>query len=246
MSDTIEAQNGIRQFDFSVDLLNSILWEYNNSETLNALISAKQTWYNNEQAGFWESWITDVFDLRTCNTFGLIVWAIILGIPITYILPAQTTPPTNPFGFGPDTIGGTPNGNGNFFASNFFGSGQTQTFILSEDQQRILLQMRYRQLVARGTVPEVNKIFADLLVPDYGQLYVIDNYNMTMSIVAPNGFPSFLSFLFTQFDIVPRPAGVKLLLVNASYQAFGFGPDSGTGSNGNLNFYYSNFTINSL
>jgi hypothetical protein len=231
---------GIQTFDFSVNLLNAILWQNNVAVNLQSLLTAKQNWYNENQTAFWENWITDVFDLRTANDFGLIVWAIILGIPLTYIAGANDDN-TTPFGFGPDTNSDPPNTNQNFFNSNFSAS-QTAQFTLTQAQKRLILQLRYRQLIARGTVPETNKILADLLVPTYGPMYMLDNLNMTESIVCVNGLPAFLSFLFSEFDLIPRPAAVKLIVIDGTFPAFGFGPDAGSPPNTNLNFYNSDFS----
>jgi hypothetical protein len=244
MSDTATANpSTIQSVEFSVNLLSALLWQYSEAPNLTALLQAKQAWYQTNHVEFWEDWITDVFDLRTCNDFGLAVWAIILGIPLTYIV-GGSVENTMPFGFGPDEIGSAANGNQNFFNSTFSDSNTTQ-ISLTTDQKRIILQLRYRQLIARGTVPEVNKILADLLVPDYGPMWMIDGLNMTQSIVCLRGVPAFLAFLFTEFDIIPRPAGVDLFVIDASYPCFGFGPDEIGGTpNGNQNFYYSTFTPN--
>jgi len=117
--------------------------------------------------------------------------------------------------------------------------------VLTLPQKRLILQLRYRQLVARGTVPETNKILKDLLVPNYGPMYVIDGLDMSMRVVCVNGIPAFLSFLFSQFDLIPRPATVDLIVVDATYPVFGFGPDGqNTAANNNQNFFNSAFTPN--
>jgi hypothetical protein len=205
MSDT----QTIFEPNFSVNLLNAILWQYNNAPNVFSLLNRKQTWYNEHQNNFWSNWITNVFDLRTCNQFGITVWAIILGIPIS-IIQGGNGNTTDVWGFGPDTIGGTPNGNQNFFNGNFSAT-QTEQYNFTLQEQRIILQLRYRQMIARGTIPEVNKIFADILVPVYGSMYLVDQGNMVGRWVIPGGISAFLSFIFENFDLIPRPAGVKLL-----------------------------------
>ena len=72
----------IQEFDFSVDLLQAILWQYNNATSLQSLLNSEQAWVIENQTEFWENWLRDVFDLRTANEFGLSVWSIILGIPL--------------------------------------------------------------------------------------------------------------------------------------------------------------------
>ncbi len=69
----------IQEFDFSVNLLKAILWQYDGSPNLKGLLDEKDAWYISNQTEFWDNWITDVFDLRTANSFGLGVWSIILN-----------------------------------------------------------------------------------------------------------------------------------------------------------------------
>lgn len=214
----------VQQFDFSVNLLQALLWQRNDAANLQSIMQKKQDWYDANQTDFWNNWIHDVFDLRTCNDFGCIVWAIILGIPISIITGGVV--PTAPFGFSslppnpPPAWTGqsdgvtdpTTNINRNF-ANNNFGQSATTAIGLTTFQRRIILRMRYRQMISRSTIPEVNKIFADLLVPTYGPMWIEDNHNMTVTTVVlqPAPIPSFLAFLFSNFDLIPRAAGVKML-----------------------------------
>lgn len=69
-------------FDFSVDVMQALLWQYDTADALPAIIASKQKWYTDNQQFFWENWFINVFDLRTANDFGCSVWAIILGIPL--------------------------------------------------------------------------------------------------------------------------------------------------------------------
>jgi hypothetical protein len=87
----------IQEFDYSINLLRALLWQDNNTPALTALLQAKQAWYDTNVSTFWSDWVTDVFDIRTANEFGLAVWAIILGVPTTVILPPTTK---KNFGFG--------------------------------------------------------------------------------------------------------------------------------------------------
>lgn len=85
----------IQEFDYSIDLLRALLWQDNKAPQMTALLQQKQAWYDENVSTFWENWVRDVFDIRTANEFGLAVWAIILGVPTSVILP-----PTNKANFG--------------------------------------------------------------------------------------------------------------------------------------------------
>ena len=194
--------SNIQAFDFSVDLLKSILWEYNTALNLQGILEAKQSWYNVNQTAFWTNWITDVFDLQTCNDFGCAVWAIILGIPIG-IVTAPIVNGQQPWGF--DTTNLT-----NFNGFNFTSTTIT-TIILTTAQKRTLLQLRYRQLTCRTTIPETNQILKSVL-GSFGLMYITDNYNMTATLNCVFTIPTFIYLLFS-LDLIPRPECVSLTIV---------------------------------
>ena len=197
----------IQQFDFSVNLLRAILWQYNDAANLRGLLEEKQEWYNDNQRAFWESWITDVFDLRTANEFGLQVWAIILGQPL-FLNKGPDNKPT--WGFGQYYV--------NFTRGNF--SSQTgSSFRLSTESARILLRLRYYQLIGTCTPPAINRMLADVFA-GYGLAFVLDNQDMTQTYTFTFALPSDLVFLFNNFDVLPRPAGVESdynVIINESW-----------------------------
>ena len=207
----------IQAFDFSVDVLATLLWQYNNADNLEALLTRKQEFYNRIQSEFWSDWIKDVFDLRTANDFGLSVWTAILGVPL---FNDTTVSPDNypAFGFDSgDMVQPTQNfDNGNFATS-------SDNFInLTTEQRRLLLRVRYFNLTTNGTVSEINEFFADIAGP--GVVYVIDNLNMTLNYVFTIRPPSNLLLVAEQFDIIPRPSGVGINLIFSDLSNWGFGP----------------------
>lgn len=207
----------IQTFDFSVDLLRALLWQYNKAERLEGLLRQKQAWYDANQSEFWNDWVRDVFDLRTANDFGLAVWSLILDLPLT--IAGTPNPAGKPiFGFGEY--------HENFTRGNFTSLTGSP---LSTSQKRILLQLRYFQLVTRGTVPEVNA-FLKVVFAELGTVYVLDDLDMTIRYVFPP-MPASLRNVIEQFDLLPRPAGVKVALaVLRPAGGFGFGE------------YHKNFT----
>ena len=65
--------------DYAVDLLQALIWQYDNAPRLQKLIQQKQDWYNRNNTEFWTDWLKNVFNINTANDFGLTVW----GIPST-------------------------------------------------------------------------------------------------------------------------------------------------------------------
>lgn len=215
----------IQEFDYSVDLLRALLWQYNDAARLQSLLQSKQDWYNVNQKEFWENWYRDVFNLQTANDFGLAVWAIILDVPL--LVASQGDPPSKPiWGFGQYRK--------NFNNGNF---ASISSSLLTTEQKRLILRLRYFQLYTRATVPEINAFLGDLFAP-YGSGYVIDNLDMTARYIFFNPLPSALATVLTEFDLLPRPASVKIdfeiLGVNDSW---GFGVNHENFTNGN--FYYA-------
>jgi len=215
----------IQQFDFSVDLLRALLWQYNDAARLEGLLRQKQAWYDTNQTAYWDDWFRDVFDLRTANDFGLSVWAAILNIPLSVF--AQGDAPDKPiWGFG---VYREPFNHGNFAG--------ISSSILTTEQKRLVLRLRYFQLVNDGTVPEINRFFAYLFAP-LGPAYVVDGTTMNARYVF--GFPlsSELELVLTQYDLLPRPAGVRVdFVIIGEADGWGFGRYHESFNNGN--FYHA-------
>lgn len=75
----------IPEFNYSVDLLKSLIWQYDESSNLRNIIEQKNEWYQKNVTQFWQDWYKDIFDIRTANDFGLSVWAIILNV--SFVVP---------------------------------------------------------------------------------------------------------------------------------------------------------------
>lgn len=192
----------IQAMDYSVNLLQALLWQYNDAANLKAILQSRQDWYTNNQTEFWENWYTDVFDLRTANDFGLSVWSIILGQSLYVNL----------------TSAGRPTWGFEEFHRNFdrgnFASPSGSSVRLSTETSRILLRLRAYQIQSAGCVPEINRMLADIFGPyvPAGDVpaYVIDGLDMTCTYRFLFQLSTELQFVFQFFDILPRPAGVKL------------------------------------
>jgi hypothetical protein len=182
-------------FDLSVDLLQCLLWQYNEATALQTLLDRKQKWFDNVQQKFWTDWVSDVFDLTTANDFGLAVWAAILDVPLVVVPDAQLTKPL--FGFGAFNSGFT---QGNFASAQMVSS-------LTTEQRRLVLRMRYFQLTTRCAVPEVNAFLA--LIFGEGVVYVEDLGDMKIRYVFTQQPSSAVELILSEFDVLPRPAGVS-------------------------------------
>jgi len=210
---------GIQLFDFSVDLLRAILWQYNDAARLQSLLTQKQDWYTERQTEFWSSWYRDVFNLDTANDFGLAVWSIILEVPLTIGVP----------GTGDRVVWGLGEFNGNFSRWNGgdnltgvnFGRDGDAVLGLNTAQKRLVLKLRYYQLISRGAVPEVNEFLNRLFGPG---VYVLDGNDMTYTCVFTFVPPAQTMMVLEKFDLLPRPAGVERKILIRPGNSFGFAP----------------------
>ena len=186
-----------QEFDFSVNLLDAIIWQYDSASNIRSMLESKSDWYTENQTDFWQNWITDVFDLRTANEFGLSVWSIILGQPLYTSFPPSATGENWGFGEYRKNFG-----NGNFAAS----SGASRTYSLSTS--RLLLQLRYFKLISSGTVPATNRMLQYIFAEEYGNAYLVDNHDMTQTYTFEFAIPAEISYMLNNTDVLPRPAGV--------------------------------------
>ena len=240
----------IQQFDYSVNLLKSILWQYEKAPNLLGLVTEKQNWYTTNQTEFWTDWYDNVFNLLTANSFGLAVWSLILNVPL--YIPYSPEPDDKPlFGFNAGTFGSYENSYLNFGNSNF--STRGDAIILTEEEQRFLLRLQYFKLVTRADVTDINTFLKYLCetsnIGYTGTIYALDGLDMAMKYVfTSTTFPILLIDVMLLLDVLPRPAGVLIEdIIIGQGGIFGF--NSGTFGNyentytnfGNGNFYHGYF-----
>lgn len=211
----------IQDFDYSVDLLQSLLWQYNDATNIQYLIAQKEDWYNANQNQFWSDWYKNVFDLRTANDFGLSVWSIILNLPY-FSSPDPDAIDKPLFGFGTY--------NENFNNGNF--SNINQGIILPIEERRLVLQLRYFQLCTRGDILDINAFLNYLF--GYGQVYALDGLNMTMRYIFNFDANDTFIYVLQLYDILPRPAAVGSTIINTTHPTFGFGTFYENFENGNF------------
>lgn len=216
----------VQEFDYNIDTLTTLLWQYNDAVNLEGLLAQKLGWYNLNHRDFWDDWYRDVFDLRTVNEFGATVWSIILDIPLVQEI--GQSPGGYPFwGFGPALTGAE-----NFDRGNF-GTNSSSGVSLTLEQKRLILRLRYFRLTNKGNVTDINA-FLKTIFSSSGPVFILDNLDMTIDYVFQFTLNASLEFVFREFDILPRPAGVKLNTVTSLRAVFGF-------DNTHLNFDNGNF-----
>lgn len=204
------------QFDFTVDVTKTLIWQYNDATKLQAIIENKQAWLNANLRDFWANWYRDVFDLRTANDFGLQVWAAIFGMKFTL----KEDVPTLIFGF-------SGSGGQNFNHGVFY---PVQTEVLTTEQKRLILRLRYRQLTSNATIDEVQRALSNILP---GAI-AVDNLDMSLLLTYPTMPDALTLYILDNYDVIPRPNSVQINRRFGYSQWLGF---AGSGS-GNFNNSY--------
>ena len=225
----------IQLFDYTVDLLESILWQYNEATNLVSLLNQKQDWYNINQTAFWQNWFNQVFNLPGdhLNLFGTAVWSIILGEPLLVpIFPESPNKPIWGFNNYNPSFPTLENSYVNFSFGNFSTHGESGLVELTVEEQQFLLRLRYFDLTTRGDITDINYFLAYLCATSNigynGTIYALDGFNMTMTYVFTEKLPADLLTALQGppnqgLDILPRPATVgERLVINTGGNTFGF------------------------
>ena len=189
----------IQDFNLSANLLEAILWQYNDAEKLISLVENDNDWYQENVINFLNQWYYDVFNVDTATEFGLSVWAKILDV--NFATPPEDTRDTNVFGFGTYY--------NNFYVSNFSPVKDT-TYQLSLSQKRLIIKLTYQKYNVFPSIPNVNKIIKNLIAD---AAYVIDNMDMSVTIVTNTTLDSGIEFILQNFNLLPIPAGVSYEIV---------------------------------
>lgn len=213
--------------DASANLTDVLLWSDNKAEKLTKYIELKQQWYKDNVISFSEDWRVNVFNIDTANEFGVSVWARILGIELSLNLGTSETKPVIGFKVEGDTQPFENFNNGNFTSRTGFHVG------LTLELARLVVKLRYLKLIARPTVPYINRMLN--IAFGKGNVYVLDDLRMEFVTYVFNREPGqLLRLLVEYFDLLPRPSCVGIRLIVDREGVFGFGEF-------NDNFEYSNF-----
>lgn len=180
-----------------LDPRQTVLSQYANSPVLLALIDALGGAIDRQQSlnDFYD-WIWNV---DTAQGFGLDIWGRIVGVTRSLFIPSAQY-----LGFS-NATDDYPFGDGVFWrAANIAPNYQ-------------LTDMAYRQLVLAkaalnitdSSIPAINAILRALF-PTYGNVYVRDNRDMTLTYVFGAALSKVDYAIVTQSGVLPRPLGVSM------------------------------------
>ncbi len=140
----------------------ALRWQQNKAPRITSIITQKDQWYYRYNTQFWQQWESQIFDLRTANPFGLVVWCIILGLPLSIF---NFEPLTNAWAYGPQRgnykDGDKPAPPYNELGFNFQGGGTESVSLLTD--VRYACQLRYVALVSNGRQQWINEMLTYIL-----------------------------------------------------------------------------------
>lgn len=67
-------------YNYQQDLSKIILWQYDDAVKFKALVAGEQAFMDNAVTKFWDDFDKNIFNLSTCNTFGLELWGKLLNV----------------------------------------------------------------------------------------------------------------------------------------------------------------------
>ena len=172
---------------------------------------------------FTDDFISDVWDVLTCGTFGLDMWGKIVNVS-RYVVSDTSG---GYFGFQGDDVSSAndtfphPLNTKPFYS----GSGTTTNYRLGDDAYRTLVLAKAFSNISISTIPEFNK-FLTMLFKNRGTAYVVNNRDMTIGVVVNFTLFAYEKTLLQNYDVLPIPSGVLLYTTQSLTGYFGFADGS--------------------
>ncbi|MFV7280513.1 DUF2612 domain-containing protein [Citrobacter cronae] len=197
----------------------TILTQYSASKKLLSIIDTFNQAVSLDD--FTDLFIKKVWDLTTCESFGLDMWGKIVGVDRYIIAPIESTS----FGFG-EADDSDPDYPTTFNDAPFFGGVQETTNVrLGDDAYRTLIFCKAFTNISIATIPDVNK-FLKILFYQRGRAYCVNYRDMTMGITFEFELAPYEESILTNYNVTPVPSGVQVNIRQIISPYFGFSSDS--------------------
>lgn len=170
----------------------TVLSQYANSPILLALVDDFAQWL--DPASRFDAFYSLLWDIDSAVGYGLDVWGRILGVGRVLQVPRSAF-----LGFEQDADA-LPFGYGIFYS----GGRLSDNAILTDAAYRSLLLAKAALNITDASIPAINAIMLNL----FGQGYVVDNLDMTMTYVFPGTLTPVQTAIVFQSGVLPKPCGV--------------------------------------
>lgn len=197
----------------------TILTQYSASEKLLSIIDTFNQAVSLDD--FTDEFIAKVWDLTTCETFGLDMWGKIVGVSRYITAPIESSS----FGFS-EADDSDPDYPTPFNESPFFGGIQETTNVrLGNDAYRTLIFCKAFTNISIATIPEINR-FLRMLFYQRGRAYCVNYRDMTMGMTFEFELAPYEESILTNYDVTPIPSGVLLNINQVVSPYVGFAEDA--------------------
>lgn len=170
---------------------------------------------------FTSEFIEKVWDLTTCETFGLDMWGKIVGVSRYINAPIDSSS----FGFD-EADDASPEYPTPFNESPFYGGTQETTNVrLADDAYRTLIFSKAFTNISIATIPEINR-FLKILFYKRGRAYCVNYRDMTIGLTFEFELAPYEEAILTNYDVVPVPSGVQVNIRQVVSPYFGFSTDA--------------------
>lgn len=175
----------------------TFLAQYANSDIMRALMTTFNTAIDKLAA--FNQFIDWIWNIETARGFGLDIWGRILGVRRNlYIIQGKY------LGFAGASSALSFDAGVLYRADN-----STNNYAMTDVVYRRVLLAKAAFNITDCAIPSINKILMAVF-PDYGNVYVIDNGDMTMEYHFPHA-PSTVDYaIATQSGVLPKPTGVSV------------------------------------
>ena len=171
----------------------TVLSQYANSPIITALVDLFAQWLDPKTR--FDEFYSLIWNIDTAQGFGLDIWGRILGVnrvlqvPTGEYLGFESDDQAKPFGFG-------------IF---YGGSRLTNNVALTDEAYRLLLLAKAALNITNASAPAINAILLNL----FGQGYVRDNLDMTITYVFSQTLTPVETAIVFQSGVLPKPCGVS-------------------------------------
>lgn len=178
------------------DIAATIISQYANSPIICRLVKNFGEYF--DPTKLIDDFYNNIWNIETAQGFGLDVWGRIVGVSRTLHLPQPGT-----------YLGFRPASDAHSFNEGIFFNDQatiTTNFNLSDNAYRRLILAKALSNITDGGIAAINQILLNL----FGQGYVVDNRDMTITYTFTSRLSPVDYAIATQSGVLPKPAGVAV------------------------------------
>lgn len=181
----------------------------NIKDLISGIIEIKKKYIFNALKSLYE----DNFSLSTAKGIGLDLWGNLLHF--NRYIPSESGQDYNYFNFNKK----------NFYKLFFYDYNKPNYAKLDDIYFKQILLLIYQGMYIFPSIPSLN-VFTQETFSQYGKVVVKDTTDMSYQVfVFSSQIPLWLKFVFSNFDVFPRPAGVGFKVIERILRRFGFAPD---------------------